>query len=294
MPTMQTHQTQTVLITGASRGIGRETALRYASRGARLVLAARGVADLEKVAGECLEAGAADAVVQPTDISEMDGVRELFRIADTRFGGVDIVVQNAALAAFGRFLDVPAEVFDTVIRANVTGAAHVAREALTRFRDQGHGQLVVVGSLLGHTAVPYMGAYVMSKFAITGLVRILRQEVREMPGVVVHAIYPGAVDTPIYSMSANFFGRRAHVQPFSDTPAKMARAIVAATDRGRSSESQVGLANLPMLVAYRALPRVYDAIVGPMMRALSFSREQLGPTAGNAFTQVDDTSSANT
>ena len=277
---------QTVIITGASSGIGRQAALMYASRGCRLVLASRGVPNLEKVAGQCLEAGAAEAVVQPTDISDNDSVRELFRVADDRMGGIDIVVQNAAVAAFGRFADVPSEVFDTVIRINVIGAANVAREALSHFRDRGHGQLVIVGSVLGQAAVPYMGAYVISKFAVTALIRMLRQETRDQPGVVVHGVYPGAVDTPIYQLSANYFGRAARVLPFNDSPAKIARTIVAATDSGRPSERQASLANWPMLLAYRLVPRLFDALVGPLMRALSFGPDELEATEGNAFTRV--------
>lgn len=285
---------QTVLITGASSGIGREAALGYASRGCRLVLAARGTTNLEKVAGECLEAGATDALAHPTDISESDSVRDLFDAAEARFGDVDIVVQNAAVAAFGRFTEVPSEVFDTVIRINVIGAANVAREALRHFRDRDGGQLVIVGSVLGQAAVPYMGAYVMSKFAVTALIRMLRQETKELPGIVVHGVYPGAVDTPIYQLSANYFGRAARVLPFNDSPAKIARTVVAATDSGKPSERQATLSNWPMLAAYRLVPRVFDAMVGPLMRALSFTPEDFDASEGNAFIRVDKDTPANT
>jgi NAD(P)-dependent dehydrogenase (short-subunit alcohol dehydrogenase family) len=277
-------ETKTVLITGASSGIGHATALRYAARGARLVLVARGADGLRSTEAECLRAGAPDVMVYPADVADGDGVRRAFDAAGARFGHIDIVVQNAALAAFGRFTDMPADVFDTVIRTDVSGAANVARAALDHFRARGHGQLVIVGSLLGHAAVPYMSPYVMSKFAVTALIRILRQETRGLRGVSVHGIYPGAVDTPIYPLSANYFGRLARVLPVKDSPEKMARAIVKATDSGRSSERQVGLANRPMLLGYRLLPRVFDAMVGPLMRLGSFTRTPLAPTAGNAVT----------
>lgn len=280
---MTTKTIQTVLITGASRGIGRETALRYAGRGANLVLAARGADGLQDVAAECRGAGAADVFAHPTDIGERDHVQDLFDAAVARYGALDIVVQNAAVAAFGRFTELPADVFDQVIRTNVLGAANVARSALCHFRECERGQLVVVGSVLGQAAVPYMGAYVVSKFAITALIRTLRQEARELPGVAVHGIYPGAVDTTVYQAAANYFGRWAHVLPINDPPSAVADAVLAATDAGRSSDRQVGLANYPMLAGYRLLPRVFDLLVGPLMRAGSFAREQLQPTSGNAF-----------
>jgi short-subunit dehydrogenase len=272
----------TVLITGASSGIGRATALRYASRGCRLALVARGMDELRLVEAECTAAGASDVLVQSADIGAAGEVDAAFDAAVERFGSVQVVVQNGAVAAFGEFTDLPAEVFDSVIRTNVNGAANVSRAAMRHFRATGCGQLVVIGSLLGHAAVPYMGAYVMSKFAITAMVRMLRQETRRMPGIAVHGIYPGAVDTPIYPRSANFFGRRARVLPVKDGPDKMARAIVAATDSGRSSEHQVGLVNRPMLVAYRVLPRAFDVMVGPLLRLGGFRRERQEPMTGNA------------
>lgn len=128
-----------------------------------------------------------------------------------------------------------------------------------------------------------MGAYVMSKFAITALIRILRQETRETNGIVVHGIYPGAVDTAIYALSANYFGHQARVLPVKDSPEREARAIVEATEAGSASERQVGLLNWPLLVGYRVLPRVFDTIVGPLMRLGSFARDAYSPTTGNAF-----------
>ncbi len=276
-----------MLITGASAGIGRQTAVGYAARGWNVALAARGLDRLDDVASDCRAAGAADVLVRRTDIAERSLVEELFDAVVDRYGALDVVVQNAALAAFGRFTELPADIFDQVIRTNVLGAANVARCAICHFKDCGRGQLVVVGSVLGQAAVPYMGAYVISKFAISALIRTLRQETREVPGVVVHGIYPGAVDTAVYAHAANYFGRRAHVLPVNDPPSAVARAIIAATESGRPSERQVGLANYPMLAGYRLLPRVFDLLVGPLMRAGSFTRERWQPTPGNAFKATD-------
>lgn len=281
MMNTQRSDSQVVVITGASSGIGRETALHYARRNACLALAARSDGPLRKVADECRAAGAAEVVVQATDIADSGQVQELFDVTDTRFGRVDIAVQCAAITAFGRFEDIPVEVFDGVVKTNLLGAANVARSALRLFQDRGAGHLVLVGSLLGVIAVPYQSAYVLSKFAVSALVRVLRQENRHLPEVRIHGIYPGPVDTPVYGTAGNYYGRTPKVPPTADAPAIVAAAIVRATDRRRSDERQVGLLNWPAIVVYRLMPAVFDALVGPLVRSATFGPAPVESSAGN-------------
>ena len=277
-----------VVIVGASSGIGRETALRYGRGGACLVLASRSTDSLEVVAGECRAAGAAEVMVQGTDISDADQVQELFDVAVARFGRVDVAAQCAAITAFGRFEDLPVEVFDVVVRTNLLGAANVARSALSHFQATGAGHLVLVGSLLGVTAVPYQSAYVVSKFAVSGLVRALRQENRHLPGVRVHGVYPGPVDTPVYGTAGNYYGHTPRVPPTADAPATIDAAIVRATERRRSSERQVGWVNRPAIMVYRMFPSIFDALIGPLIRSASFSSDPIESTTGNVFESPAD------
>ena len=263
-----------VVVVGASSGIGRETALTYARRHARLALAARSADTLEQVAEECRRAGAVEVIVAPTDIADAERVQSLFDVAEARFGGIDVAAQCAAIAAFGRFEDLPADVFDGVVRTNLLGAANVARSALRHFQARGAGHLVLVGSLLGVVAVPYQSAYVVSKFAVHGLVRALRQENRHLPGIRVHGVYPGPVDTPVYDAAGNYFDRKPRVPPAADSADVVAAAIVRATERSRSTERQIGLVNRPMILAYRLVPRVFDALISPVLRAVSFEPAQ--------------------
>jgi short-subunit dehydrogenase len=274
---------EVVVVTGASSGIGKETALRYASRHARLALAARSKGTLQPVADECRAAGAVDVVVQTTDISDAGQVQRLFDTAAARFGRIDIVVQCAAITAFGRFQDVPIDVFDEVVRTNLLGAANVARCALRHFQARKTGHLVLIGSLLGTTAAPYQSAYVASKFALNGLVRALRQENRHFPEVRVHGVYPGPVDTPVYGTASNYYGRAPRVPPTAVKPSTVVSAIVRATDRRRSSERQVGWMNRPAILAYTLLPAAYDAFIGPFLRAVAFTSDPTQSSDGNAF-----------
>ncbi len=273
--------TESVVVIGASSGIGRETALAYARRHARLVLAARSEDVLLDVARDCRRAGASEVVVQRTDIADAEQVQSLFEVAEARFGRVDVAAQCAAIAAFGRFEDVPADVFEAVVRTNVMGSANVARSALRLFQARGAGHLVLVGSLLGVVAVPYQSAYVVSKFALGGLVRALRQENRHLPGVRIHGVYPGPVETPVYETAANYSDRTPRVPPTADAPARIAAAIVRATDRPRSSERHIGLANRPMILAYRLVPRLFDAVIGPLLQRVSYE-----PDAGDRDRQA--------
>jgi short-subunit dehydrogenase len=274
---------EVVVVTGASSGIGRETALRYASRGACLALGARSEETLQRVADECWAAGACDVLIHATDIGESGQVASLFDAAAARFGRIDIAVQCAGITAFGRFEDVPIEVFDAIVRTNLLGSANVARCALAHFQAHEAGHLVLIGSLLGSAAVPYQSAYVASKFGLNGLVRALRQEHRHLPDIRVHGVYPGPVDTPVYGTASNFFGRAPRISPAAVAPSTVVETIVRATGRRYSSERQVGWMNRPAIAAYRLLPTVFDVLVGPFLRTFAFTSETTQASDGNAF-----------
>lgn len=268
-------------MTGASSGIGRAAALRFAARGDRLVLAARGRPALDEVALRCRAAGARTLVV-PTDLTVDGSVQALADAAVARFGRVDVWVNTAAVMAYGRFEDVPAEVFDHVLATNLTGAATLARVALKLFRAQGHGVLILGSSVLAQITAPYLGSYVAGKWGQRGLARVLRQETRDAPDIHVCLVAPGAVDTPIYRSAANYAGRVGRPPPPVDRPEKVAAAIVRCARRPRA-EVSVGLANPFIRFGFSAVPPVYDALVGPLARWGTLSREPVAPHDGNVF-----------
>lgn len=273
-----------VLVIGASSGIGRAAAIGFAERGASVVLAARSLDSLTDAEHECLQAskGSSVTMVVPTDVGDAAAVDALFEAAVARFGRVDAVVNTAATIAYGRFEDVPAEVFDKVIATNLTGTANVARASLRRFAEQGGGTLVLTGSLLGKIATPYMSNYVTSKWAVHGLTRVLQTEARELPGVSISLVWPGGVDTPVYYQAGNFTGWEGRPPPPVDSPEKVARAILRAVEHP-SREIGVGPANPFIVFGFRFLPGVFDAVVAPLMRVGGLSRTPVEPHPGNVF-----------
>ena len=276
---------RTVLITGASSGIGRATAHRLAAEGATLVLASRSETALEQTRQECVSRGAGDVVVVPTDVGDRKAVESMFDRAVAAYDRIDGVVHSAAVVAYGQFTEIPADVFDHSLQTNVTGVANVARNALDHFAEGPGGSLVVVGSVLGKIATPYMSPYTTSKWAIHGLVRTLQIEARETPGVHISLISPGGVNTPIYTQAGSYTGHPGHPPPPVASPERVARDVVQALDEPQR-DRDVGLANGLMVAGFRLLPAVFDATVGPMMRLLGQGRESVEPHPGNVFEPV--------
>lgn len=276
-----------VLVVGASSGIGRATAHRLAALGDHLVLAARAEDPLEDTAAECRELGAGSVQAVVLDVRDRDTVQAAVGEVLARHGRVDAVVHTAAVVSVGRFEDVPAEVFDAIVETNVLGVANVARAVIPLMREQGRGSLVLLGSVLGQSAAPGMTPYVVSKWAVRSLGRQLQIENRDVPGVRVSVVSPGPVDTPIYLQAANYQGKAARA-PYPVDPAdRVADAVVSAIESRRPAVS-VGWANPIMRFGFTALPFVYDALVGPLMRLMGQRPEPVPPTPGNVLEPQPD------
>jgi NAD(P)-dependent dehydrogenase (short-subunit alcohol dehydrogenase family) len=273
---------QVVLVTGASSGIGRATAIQLAGRGARLILVARGRESLEEAAAEARAAGAEAALVRPADVTDEDAVQAAVDDAVAEFGRVDVVVHAAQVMAYGRIEDVPRKVYEQVVDVALHGTAVVARVVLPLFRKQGAGHLVVVNSLLGNIATPLLGSYVAAKWGQLGLVRVLQQETRDEPGISVSAVQPGGVDTPIYVQAASWTGSTGRPPPPVYSPQRVARTVLSTLDRPRRIV-QAGFLNPLITAGFRLVPGVFDVLVGPLLQRMAIADGDVPPTEGNVF-----------
>jgi short-subunit dehydrogenase len=254
---------QVAVVVGASSGLGRAVALQFAAEGASVVLAARSRAELDVVAEECRARGAA-VVVAPLDVADAAAVDALAVQAVETFGHVDVWVHLAAVAVFAPFDEVPAADFARVIDVNVMGYVHGARAALSVFRAQGRGVLVNVASIVAVVPAPALASYVTSKFAVLGLGKALRADLRDLPDVHVCTLMPGAMGTPMWGNAGNS-SRRQPKPPAPLYPVeRVARAVVRCARHPRP-EVTVGGAVKTLHVAHRVAPRLVERALVPYL-----------------------------
>jgi NAD(P)-dependent dehydrogenase (short-subunit alcohol dehydrogenase family) len=181
------------VVTGASRGIGRAIAMRLASAGARVVLAARKREPLEAAAEGIRKAGG-EVMAFPVDVTNPAQVEAMVRGALDRFGRIDILVNNAGIGVFGEIVEFAPSNWRRTIDTNLTGIFHCVRAVLGRMYDAGEGHIVNIASLAGKNGIAGGVAYCASKFGVIGFSRALMLEARKH-GVRVSVVCPGSVDT---------------------------------------------------------------------------------------------------
>jgi len=273
-----------VVITGASSGIGRAAAQAFAREGARLVLTSRAEEPLRAVIADCERAGAT-AVAVPADVRDEAAVQRVAAVAVERFGGLHTWVNAAGVMAYGRFEEIPAEVFRAVVDTNFLGQVHGARAALPRFRAQGDGVLINVASVWGRITSPEVSPYVASKFAVRAFSACLRQELRHEPGIHVTVIAPQAVDTPIFENAGNYAGRPARPVPPLVDPDEVATGIVRCA-RDPRPEVTYRRAGRLLEVFHAVSPRLYDRLLPPAFEAGNYGEGQAAPGPGNVLEAV--------
>ena len=247
---------QTIVITGASSGIGLATARKAAARGARVVLTSRSEQDLRRAADE-INARGGRAIYVVADVAEP---AELDRVADAAvraFGGFDTWVNDAGVSIYGKLTEVPLEDKKRLFDTNFWGVVNGCRTAVRHLRSKG-GTIINIGSIVSDRAVPMQGIYSASKHAVLGYTDALRMELEHdrLP-VIVTLVKPAAINTPFVEHARNYMDKGPALPPPVYAPEVVADAIVKCAER-RVREITVGGGGRVMAVMGKMTPRAMD------------------------------------
>jgi short-subunit dehydrogenase len=244
------------MVTGASSGIGRETAREFAGRRAHVVLASRNRDKLEALATELADYPGRRLVV-PTDVTDRLAVEALIRRTVEEFDSLDVLVNNAGVGLFAPVADGSLDNMHHLFNVNFWGAVHCIQAAVPYMRHQSRGHIVNVASVAGKVATPYMGTYSATKFALTAVSNALRSELAGT-GIHVSTVYPGLTET---SFEENMLREVELPDPppylRTTAPTAVARRIAQAV-RWNLRDAYVSLEDLAAVAVYPLAPALAD------------------------------------
>ncbi len=251
-----------VVITGASSGIGKGTALKFAQAGASVVLAARRDVLLDELAREC-EAAGGHALAVHTDVSVETEVEYLAQSAVAQFGRIDVWVNNAGSGALGRFEEIPLADHVHVIETDLLGTLYGSYFAMQQFGTQNTGTLINVASVIGKVPAPYFASYAAAKHGVVGLSGALRQELdaAKIKDIHVCTVMPTSMDTPFFEHAANYTGHKAVPIPPVYDPQEVVEAIFALVAKPQN-EVSVGTAGVIASLMHNLTPFLTEKGMG--------------------------------
>jgi short-subunit dehydrogenase len=268
-------ETQVMVITGATSGIGLCTARMAAKRGARLVLAARNEDALGKLCHELSMAGAQCYYIV-ADVGNLDNVRKIASEALSAFGSFDTWVNNAATSIYGKLEDVPVDDLRRLFETNFWGAVYGSLIAARTLKIHG-GALINVGSTLSDRAIPLQGIYCASKHAVKGFTDAYRMELEaEDAPVSVTLIKPAAIDTPYKDHARNYLDIEPENPPPVYAPETVAETILYCAENP-VRDVFIGAAAKAHSLAGKFAPRTFDKVMESTMLGQTRSGEPAKP-----------------
>ena len=282
-PSLKPVSAQTIVITGATSGLGLATARLAAGRGAKLLLTARNEQALRALCEE-LHARGGVAAYEPADVADEAQMRAVAAKADSLYGGFDTWINNAGVGIYGKLEETPLEdqrrLFETnywgVVNGSLVAAEHLKARA-------GGGAIINVGSVLSDFAIPIQGAYSASKHAVKGFTNALRMELsRDAPQIVVTLIKPGALDTPYREHARNYLGAPTkNPPPVYAAPIAAEAILYAAATPTR--EITVGGAGWALAVLGLVAPALTEPMLAWAIPLLSRGGEESAAVGGDAL-----------
>jgi NAD(P)-dependent dehydrogenase (short-subunit alcohol dehydrogenase family) len=254
-------ENQVVVVMGASSGIGRETALRFAKRGAKVVVAARNEAGLRYLEDEIRALGG-EARVVVADVSEFEQVEAVAQSAVEEYGQLDTWVHLAAAGLFAPFDQTEPDEFRRVVEVDLMGQVYGAMAALPHIKREGRGALVHISSVVGKRSAPLQSAYSASKHGVEGFLESLRVELLRdgWDTIGVTNVIPAAINTPFFTKARTKLGVKPKGFPPIYQPGVVADAILYSAEKA-PREIVAGGAGKGMLLTQRLSPRLMDAIM---------------------------------
>jgi short-subunit dehydrogenase len=249
------HQ-QTIVITGASSGIGLATAQLAAKEGARVVLSSRNESELQRVTA-AINAAGGQAICIAADVAHPDEVDAVAAAAVDTYGSIDTWVNNAGISIFGRLTEVPMDDKKRLFDVNFWGVVHGCRAAFRHLRERG-GTIINIGSIVSDRAVPLQGIYSASKQAVQGYTNALRMELEhDRVPIAVSLVKPSAIDTPYLAHARNYMDAAPSFPPPVYAPELVARTILRCAEKP-VREITVGGGGRLMTLMGAVAPRMTD------------------------------------
>jgi NAD(P)-dependent dehydrogenase (short-subunit alcohol dehydrogenase family) len=250
---------RTVVVTGASAGLGRAIALEFARRGDRVAVLARDAGRSKEAADEAERMGASAALAVPTDVASWDEVKDAAAHVEHELGPVDVWVNNAMSSVFAPFTSMTMEEFSRATEVTYLGFVHGTKAALDTMRPRNAGVIVQVGSALAYRGIPLQSAYCGAKHAIVGFTSSLRTELRhEGSGVRVTMVHMPALNTPQFEWVRSRLARKPQPVAPIYQPEVGARAVRFAAEHPGRRAYFVGLSTSLTVTANKFVPGLLD------------------------------------
>ena len=240
-------------------GIGEAIARHFAAHGAKLALAARSLDKLEAVA----QSLPTESIALRADVSRPEEIRASVARTIEHFGRLDILVNNAGVGMYAAVADMQPEQFERLVATNWLGPVHAIQAVVPQMRKQGGGTIVNISSVAGKVAIPWMGAYCSTKFALNALSNSLRMELRP-DHIHVVSVCPGRVKTPFTQNAYKDFATRP-LYPGGISAERVARAVLRAIHR-KKREIVVPADNRLFGWFHGILPGLVDRVMVMVLR----------------------------